>query len=143
MGERLNPVGSRQSVQPTVLCTRRFERLTRVQRVSVFPALSAKAFLFQKKAFRERKLILKIQMLSRAINKFKYKGICDSMDCPNRETNLAKCTCTYPGCPRKGMCCECIRHHREIGEIPGCLFPSGIEKTFDRSVKKFVETQKR
>ena len=37
------------------------------------------------------------------------------------------------------MCCECIRHHREIGEMPGCLFPKETEKTFDRSVRKFIE----
>jgi len=59
--------------------------------------------------------------------------------CQNRETNKDNCTCTYPGCPRKGMCCECIKHHREKEEIPGCLFPPEIEKTFDRSVKKFLE----
>ncbi|MCK5023938.1 MAG: hypothetical protein KAS04_07210 [Candidatus Aenigmarchaeota archaeon] len=60
-------------------------------------------------------------------------------ECPNRELNLKECTCSYPGCPRKGMCCECIKHHRENGEIPGCLFPANAEKTFDRSVRKFVE----
>ncbi len=59
-------------------------------------------------------------------------------ECPNREKNLEFCTCTYHGCPRKGMCCECIRHHRERGEIPGCLFPKDAEKTYDRSVRKFV-----
>lgn len=37
------------------------------------------------------------------------------------------------------MCCICIRHHREKGEMPGCLFPDEAEKTFDRSVEKFVE----
>lgn len=60
-------------------------------------------------------------------------------DCPNREINREDCGCTYPGCPRKGMCCVCIRHHREKGEMPGCLFPEEAEKTFDRSVEKFVE----
>lgn len=64
------------------------------------------------------------------------------MDCPNRETNLKNCNCTYPGCEKKGMCCECIKFHREIGEIPACLFPNEIEKTFDRSVKKFVQTMR-
>lgn len=64
------------------------------------------------------------------------------MDCPNRETNLKNCNCTYPGCEKKGMCCECIKFHREIGEIPACLFSNEIEKTFDRSVKKFVQTMR-
>jgi len=62
------------------------------------------------------------------------------MECANREENLKGCVCSYPGCRRKGMCCLCIRHHREAGEIPGCLFPPEAEKTFDRSVRKFLET---
>ncbi|NIO21863.1 MAG: hypothetical protein GTN76_14315 [Candidatus Aenigmarchaeota archaeon] len=65
------------------------------------------------------------------------------MECPNRDKNLEECTCSYPGCKRKGMCCECIRHHREAGEMPGCLFPPEAEKTFDRSVRKFVEVMGR
>lgn len=64
------------------------------------------------------------------------------MDCQNREENLKECTCTYPGCPRKGMCCECIRHHRENGEIPGCLFPKDAEKTYDRSARAFARSLK-
>ena len=60
-------------------------------------------------------------------------------ECVNREENLKECICTYPGCDKKGICCECIRYHRKIGEIPGCLFPPDIEKTFDRSIEKFVE----
>lgn len=60
------------------------------------------------------------------------------MEC-QLEKNLKNCKCTYPGCPRKGRCCECIAHHREKGELPGCLFPNEIEKTFNRSVEKFVE----
>ncbi len=61
------------------------------------------------------------------------------MNCPNREKNLEECTCTYPGCEFKGMCCECIRHHREKGEIPGCLFPKDFEKTYDRSIDMFIK----
>jgi len=55
------------------------------------------------------------------------------------EENLKNCTCTYPGCPRKGKCCDCIAHHREQGELPGCLFPPEVEKTFDRSIEAFVK----
>lgn len=65
------------------------------------------------------------------------------MSCPNRERNLKDCTCTYPGCSRKGMCCQCIRYHRERGEIPGCLFPKEAERTFDRSAGSFAGTVKR
>ncbi len=57
-----------------------------------------------------------------------------------RKENIANCTCTYPGCPRKGKCCECIMYHKSNGEIPGCLFPPEAEKTFDRSIAKFIES---
>ncbi len=60
-------------------------------------------------------------------------------ECVNRERNLRDCTCTYEACSRQGMCCECIRHHRERGEIPGCLFSKEAEKTYDRSAEKFRE----
>jgi hypothetical protein len=59
-------------------------------------------------------------------------------ECQNRAENLKSCGCTYSSCSRRGMCCECIRHHREKGEIPGCLFPKEAEKAYDRSVRKFV-----
>jgi len=58
--------------------------------------------------------------------------------CPNVEINLQECGCTYVPCDRKGKCCECIGYHRERNELPGCLFPPEIEKTYDRSIKKFV-----
>ena len=53
-------------------------------------------------------------------------------------TNLEKCNCTYEPCSRKGMCCECLRYHREMGELPACFFPDEAEKTYDRSVEKFM-----
>ena len=59
-------------------------------------------------------------------------------DCPNQERNLASCTCTY-SCDKRGVCCECIASHRARGELPGCLFPPAAEKTYDRSIRKFVE----
>lgn len=59
------------------------------------------------------------------------------MEC-KRDKNLGDCGCTYEPCPRKGICCECIRHHRERGEIPGCLFPPDVERTYDRSIEHFV-----
>jgi hypothetical protein len=63
------------------------------------------------------------------------------MEC-KQESNLEECPCTYPGCPRKGICCECIKHHREANQLPACFFPPEVEKTFDRSFEKFVETIK-
>ncbi|MBM4466085.1 MAG: hypothetical protein FJ014_11130 [Chloroflexi bacterium] len=55
-----------------------------------------------------------------------------------QETNLAKCTCTYEPCSRKGLCCECIMYHKKYGELPGCLFPPEVERTYDRSIARFV-----
>lgn len=60
------------------------------------------------------------------------------MEC-QRENNLKTCPCTYPGCPRKGLCCECIKHHRKAGELPACYFSAEAEKTYDRSIEKFIE----
>mgnify|MGYP005868452405 CR=1 FL=1 len=48
--------------------------------------------------------------------------------------NTAQCSCTYEPCPRKGKCCECLRYHRLRDELPGCLFPPEVERTYDRSV---------
>ena len=56
----------------------------------------------------------------------------------NLEENKAACPCTYEGCSRMGKCCECITHHREKGELPGCYFPPEVEKTYDRSIERFV-----
>jgi hypothetical protein len=62
----------------------------------------------------------------------------------NKDNNVAGCNCTYEPCPRKGVCCECIKYHREAGELPACYFPSEIERTYDRSVERFIATyQKR
>ena len=58
--------------------------------------------------------------------------------------NKANCGCTYDSCSKKGMCCECLQYHWKMGQLPGCLFPPDVEKTYDRSVEKFVQTyQKR
>ncbi len=61
------------------------------------------------------------------------------MEC-NQKANLARCTCTYEPCPRKGICCECIAYHRKYDELPGCLFPPRVERTYDRSTGRFVAT---
>ena len=63
------------------------------------------------------------------------------MDC-NIEQNKKNCTCTYISCSHRGKCCECIQYHRSIGEIPGCLFPPEVEKTYDRSIKAFIKAYK-
>lgn len=59
------------------------------------------------------------------------------MEC-NKEENKIGCSCTYVSCSKRGLCCECVRSHRENGEIPGCFFTSAGERTYDRSVENFI-----
>jgi len=54
------------------------------------------------------------------------------------DDNKATCTCTYEPCSRKGKCCECISYHLKLDELPACVFPSEVEKTYDRSIARFV-----
>ena len=61
------------------------------------------------------------------------------MDC-NQEKNLQNCNCTYESCSRKGICCECVAYHRSSKELPACFFPDDVERTYDRSYRKFVQT---
>ncbi len=63
------------------------------------------------------------------------------MEC-NINRNRKNCTCTYEPCTKKGRCCECISYHRLHGELPGCLFPPNAERTYDRSVKNFINIQR-
>ncbi len=60
------------------------------------------------------------------------------MEC-KKESNVDDCNCSYPGCPRKGMCCECIQYHLEKDQLPACAFPDDVEETYDRSFEKFIE----
>jgi len=65
------------------------------------------------------------------------------MPCENQSKNLEACTCSYPGCPRKGVCCECLAYHLSSNQLPGCCFPPDVEKTYDRSFARFVACQPR
>ena len=65
------------------------------------------------------------------------------MNCPNKEINMQKCNCTYSGCPRYGICCECIAYHRAKGALPACYFTEEEEKTYNRSVDYFVKNRGR
>lgn len=60
------------------------------------------------------------------------------MEC-TKEINLRNCNCTYEPCSKKGTCCECIRYHLKIRELPACVFPVSIEKTYNRTFEKFAE----
>ncbi|HUS99815.1 MAG TPA: DUF6485 family protein [Candidatus Thermoplasmatota archaeon] len=54
------------------------------------------------------------------------------------QQNKKTCNCSYP-CSRKGLCCECLRYHRSRQELPACFFPDAIERTYDRSIKNFIQ----
>lgn len=60
----------------------------------------------------------------------------------SQDKNQKSCTCSYPGCSRKGICCECLKYHQEKDELPGCLFPPEAEKTYDRSIGNFIRVWK-
>jgi hypothetical protein len=71
-----------------------------------------------------------------------YNGVIRKMsECPNLQTNLKNCPCTY-SCDLKGKCCECLRNHRANNELPACYFLPEVEKTYDRSIRKFLATRK-
>ncbi len=55
------------------------------------------------------------------------------------EANMANCNCTYQPCPRKGKCSECLAYHLKAEELPACVFAPEVEKTYDRSFRRFVE----
>jgi hypothetical protein len=64
------------------------------------------------------------------------------MEC-KQETNSAQCNCSYPGCANHGICCQCIANHRRHGELPACYFSPEVERTYDRSIDRFIRAQKR
>lgn len=41
--------------------------------------------------------------------------------CPNKSENEKTCPCEYIDCERHGICCLCLRYHREKKENPACL----------------------
>ena len=59
------------------------------------------------------------------------------MNCKQAQ-NLKGCNCTYDPCSRKGVCCDCLRYHLRMRQLPGCCFPDGAERTFDRSFEHFA-----
>ena len=62
------------------------------------------------------------------------------MEC-NPADNKLKCNCTYEPCARKGKCCACIAYHLEMEGLPACAFPPAVERTYDRSFKRFIEAR--
>jgi len=56
------------------------------------------------------------------------------------EKNKQVCNCTYEPCERKGTCCECLQYHKSKGQLPACFFSPQAEKTYDRSIAKFISS---
>lgn len=59
------------------------------------------------------------------------------MECQQTK-NMEQCTCTYAGCSRRGLCCDCVAYHLKARQIPGCFFPPKAERTHDRSFEHFA-----
>ena len=59
------------------------------------------------------------------------------MEC-KQINNLENCNCSYSPCSRKGICCECIRYHLKMRELPACVFPNDAESTYNRSFEYFA-----
>jgi hypothetical protein len=58
------------------------------------------------------------------------------------DKNLKTCNCSYEPCSRKGNCCECLDYHWGMNELPACLFPDNVERTYDRSLRRFMSVHK-
>ncbi|MFH0918305.1 MAG: DUF6485 family protein [Candidatus Omnitrophota bacterium] len=63
------------------------------------------------------------------------------MECLNKKKNDLTCNCSYPGCPRHGVCCECLVYHRSNNELPACYFDKKAERTYDRSMENFIRVK--
>jgi hypothetical protein len=59
------------------------------------------------------------------------------MEC-KKSSNARFCNCTYPGCERHGVCCECLQYHLGMRQLPACCFPKEVERTYDRSFERFA-----
>ena len=42
-------------------------------------------------------------------------------ECPAYEANLENCPCDSEDCERRGLCCQCVAHHRASGKRPACM----------------------
>jgi hypothetical protein len=60
-----------------------------------------------------------------------------AMEC-RKSSNARFCNCTYPGCEKHGICCECLRYHLGMRQLPACCFPKEVECTYDRCFERFA-----
>lgn len=61
------------------------------------------------------------------------------VDCQRASENLSSCNCTWEPCAKKGNCCLCLQYHLSSRELPACFFPADVERTYDRSIRKFAQ----
>ena len=64
------------------------------------------------------------------------------MEC-KKDENKIDCICTATTCSKRGVCCDCVRYHRDRGEIPGCFFTPAAERTWDRTIENFMNNYKK
>ncbi len=58
----------------------------------------------------------------------------------NQDQLRETCPCTYNS-SRRGKCCECIKYHLSMNELPGCVFAKiskQAEKTYNRDFEYFA-----
>lgn len=60
------------------------------------------------------------------------------MEC-RKKKNANGCTCLHTECSRHGVCCECLRYHLGLNQLPACCFPKEISDTDERNISKFAE----
>jgi hypothetical protein len=60
------------------------------------------------------------------------------MEC-KKDENLKSCNCSYGGCSKKGICCDCLSYHLRSRQLPACCFPKDVEGTYDRSFERFAD----
>ena len=60
-----------------------------------------------------------------------------TMEC-KKSSNARFCNCTYPGCEKHGICCECLHYHLGMRQLPACCFPKDVERTYNRSFERFA-----
>lgn len=56
------------------------------------------------------------------------------------DRNMKRCNCSYEPCSRKGKCCDCLGYHWRMGQLPACMFPDDVERSYDRSIELFIKT---
>ncbi|MHC4663885.1 MAG: hypothetical protein ACYS8W_19655 [Planctomycetota bacterium] len=65
-------------------------------------------------------------------------------DCKHKDKHAEDCPCVKlnPGCPRIGICCECIRFHRAMKEEPECV-KQIVKQIAEERTGKTAETGKK